>query len=100
MTVATRLVCDAGLVCKVPAGAFSPPPKVESAAVRLVRREEVVNLEPVLKLASRAFAQKRKTLRNNLRPFYGTAVDSLPEAGMRAEQLSIEQFIALAERLK
>ncbi len=52
-----------------------------------------------MKLVSRSFAQKRKTLRNNLRPFYGAAVDSLPEAGLRAEQLSIEQFVDLHGRL-
>ncbi len=36
LTVATQIVCAVELVCKVPASAFSPPPKVESAAVRLV----------------------------------------------------------------
>jgi len=100
LTVVTRLVCDVELVCKVPAGAFSPPPKVESAAVRLVRRDRGVDIEPVVALASRAFAQKRKTLRNNLRQFYGTAIDRVPEAGLRAEQLTIEQFISLAARLR
>jgi 16S rRNA A1518/A1519 N6-dimethyltransferase RsmA/KsgA/DIM1 with predicted DNA glycosylase/AP lyase activity len=54
-----------------------------------------------LKLMSRGFAHKRKTLRNNLRPFYPPeVVDSLPEAGLRAEQLSIEQFVDLERRLR
>ncbi len=38
LTVATQLVCDVELVCKVPPSAFAPPPKVDSAAVRLRRR--------------------------------------------------------------
>lgn len=100
LTVATKLVCDVELVCKVPAGAFSPPPRVESAAVRLDRRNGGIDVEPALVIASRAFAQKRKTLRNNLRPFYGPVIDTLPEAGMRAEQLAVEQFVDLAARLR
>jgi 16S rRNA (adenine1518-N6/adenine1519-N6)-dimethyltransferase len=100
LSVATQLICDVSLVCKVPPGAFSPPPKVDSAAVKFVRRAETpANLSELLKLVSRSFAQKRKTLRNNLRPLYGQSVDSLPEAGLRAEQLSIEQFIDLQRRL-
>jgi 16S rRNA (adenine1518-N6/adenine1519-N6)-dimethyltransferase len=100
LSVATQLICDVSLVCKVPPEAFSPPPKVGSAAVKFVRRAETpANLSELLKLVSRSFAQKRKTLRNNLRPFYGQSVDSLPEAGLRAEQLSIEQFIDLQRRL-
>lgn len=100
LSVATQLICEVSLVCRVPPGAFSPPPKVESAAVKLVRRTAIpANLPALLKLVSRSFAQKRKTLRNNLRPFYGEAADSLPEAGLRAEQLSMEQFIDLQRRL-
>ena len=100
LTVATQLVCQVELVCHVPPGAFAPPPKVDSAAVKFLRREQALsNLPQVLKFVSRAFAQKRKTLRNNLRPFYGAAMDEAPEANLRAEQLSLEQFVQLHSRL-
>ena len=100
LSVATQLVCDLSLVCRVPAAAFVPPPKVESAAVRLERKAEVPEgLPELLTLVSRSFAHKRKTLRNNLRPHYGEQADRLPEAGLRAEQLSIEQFRDLHARL-
>jgi 16S rRNA (adenine1518-N6/adenine1519-N6)-dimethyltransferase len=100
LTVTTQLICDVELVCHVPASAFSPPPKVESAAVRLTRKRAALpNLRELLIFTGRCFAQKRKTLRNNLRPFYGAAIDKLPEAGLRAEQLSVEQFRALLARL-
>lgn len=100
LTVATQLVCDVDLVCRVPPGAFSPPPKVESGAVRL-RRKPVVpsNGRELLKFVGRCFTHKRKTLRNNLRPFYGSALDSLPEANLRAEQLSLERFASLYQTL-
>jgi 16S rRNA A1518/A1519 N6-dimethyltransferase RsmA/KsgA/DIM1 with predicted DNA glycosylase/AP lyase activity len=46
------------------------------------------------------FRQKRKTLRNNLAGVYGKeAIDGMPEASLRAEQLSIEQFAELYRKL-
>jgi 16S rRNA (adenine1518-N6/adenine1519-N6)-dimethyltransferase len=100
LTVATQIVCQVELVCKVPASAFSPPPKVESAAVRLTRRAQATpELPALLKFVGRCFTHKRKTLRNNLRPFYGTAIDTMPEAGLRAEQMQLGQFADLQARL-
>ena len=101
LTVATQLVCEVELVCKVAPSAFSPPPKVESAALRLKRRAQLTpDLADLLKFVGRCFTHKRKTLRNNLRPFYGVAVDAIPEAGLRAEQLQLAQFADLRARLR
>jgi 16S rRNA (adenine1518-N6/adenine1519-N6)-dimethyltransferase len=100
LTVATRLVCEVEPVVRVPASAFVPPPNVDSAAVRLTRKPAIGRRLPeLLQFVSRCFAQKRKTLRNNLRPYYGDAIDAQPEARLRAEQLTIDQFIALLARL-
>lgn len=100
LTVASQLVCEIELVCKVPAAAFVPPPRVESGAVRLIRRADIpANLHCLLAFVSRCFTQKRKTLRNNLRPYFGQVVDGMPEARLRAEQLTIGQFISLYDRL-
>jgi len=100
LTVATQLVCDVELVCRVPPGAFSPPPKVDSGAVHL-RRKPVLHSDrdDLLKFVGRCFTHKRKNLRNNLRPFYGSSLDSLPEANLRAEQLDLEHFAALYQTL-
>ena len=99
LTVAVQLQCEAELIVKVPPSAFSPPPKVDSAAVRLRRKaKQPDDLERLLTFVGRCFAHKRKTLRNNLRPFYAQAVESWPEAGLRAEQLTLEQFVELHRR--
>lgn len=101
LSVQTQLFCSVELIVRVPPGAFSPPPKVNSAVVRLRRHSDASRGHAaLLQLVSRCFAMKRKTLRNNLKPYYPAAViDKLPEAGMRAEQLSIEQFVDLFEKL-
>ncbi|MBQ7254321.1 MAG: 16S rRNA (adenine(1518)-N(6)/adenine(1519)-N(6))-dimethyltransferase RsmA [Bacteroidales bacterium] len=80
---------------------FSPPPKVKSAVIRLRRnsRTELGCDETKFKtLVKTAFNQRRKTLRNSLRPL-GVGV---PEqfAGLRPEQLSVEDFITLCKSLE
>lgn len=100
LTVAVQLQCDVELVVKVPPAAFSPPPKVDSAAVRLQRKgEQQHDIKGLLTFVRRCFAHKRKTLRNNLRPFYVQAIESWPEAGLRAEQLTIGHFVELYRRI-
>jgi 16S rRNA (adenine1518-N6/adenine1519-N6)-dimethyltransferase len=101
LSVQTQLFCEVERVCEVPPSAFSPPPKVDSAAIKLIRRANSPdNVPSLLKFVGRCFAHKRKTLRNNLRPFYDPkVVDELPESGLRAEQLTISQFIDLHQRL-
>lgn len=99
LTVRTNLFSVPEILFRVSPGAFSPPPKVDSAAVRLTPRSPLL-AEPArfLEFVSRAFRHKRKTLRNNLAPFCGGEVAAWPEASLRAEQLSLEQFVDLYRR--
>ena len=100
LTVSAQLVCDVTLVCHVPPLAFSPPPKVDSAAVKFARKaEQISELPRLLQFVGRCFAHKRKNLRNNLRPFYRDALDGSSEATLRAEQLSLTEFAQLYHRL-
>jgi len=102
LTVQTRLFCSVELICRVPPGAFSPPPKVNSAVVRLRRNSEMPHAHTaLLQFVSRCFVMKRKTLRNNLKPYYPPEmIEAFPEAGLRAEQLSTEQFRDLFGKLR
>lgn len=104
LSVATQLAAETKLLFKVPPGAFSPPPKVESAVICLTPRrregEAPPDPTPLLAFVGLCFRQKRKTLRNNLTSIFGKEViDKLPEAGMRAEQLTLDQFRDLYHRL-
>lgn len=100
LTVATNLFAAPRVLFQVPAGAFSPPPKVDSAVVLLEPRAPLVADPPgFLEFAGRAFRHKRKTLRNNLAPHYGPEVQAWPEAGLRAEQLSLDRLAELYRRL-
>jgi 16S rRNA (adenine1518-N6/adenine1519-N6)-dimethyltransferase len=84
---------------KVPPGVFNPPPKVMSAVIRLSRndRETLACDEKFFfQVVKQGFNNRRKTLRNALKNLNLAAkVVALPILDKRAEQLSVEDFIAL-----
>ena len=82
-------------------GAFSPPPKVRSAVIRLRRNSRTelgVDEKLFRQVVKTAFNQRRKTLRNALKQLLPEGYDS-PLLGMRAEQLSVEDFASLTADL-
>jgi 16S rRNA (adenine1518-N6/adenine1519-N6)-dimethyltransferase len=123
LEVATRIVAEPGrrdygylsvasqwfgrpeIAFRIPPEAFQPPPKVDSALVSFqmpgARMGNPVEDEnEFLEFVKMCFAQKRKTLRNNLRVRLGPRTEAiLKEAGLRpdarAEQLTIAQFVTL-----
>jgi len=80
---------------------FNPPPKVKSAVIRM-RRNGVEALECdenlFVKVVKVGFNQRRKTLRNALKQL-GCPLEAVPEEllAMRAEQLSVEQFVRITQ---
>jgi 16S rRNA (adenine1518-N6/adenine1519-N6)-dimethyltransferase len=109
LSVASRWFGQPEIAFRIPPGAFRPRPKVASALVSFgmpgERAKHAVDDEgEFLQFVKECFAQKRKTLRNNLRPRLGTrAVDVLEAAGLdadaRAEQLSAANFVELYRRV-
>ena len=92
--------CDK--IFKVPSGAFTPAPKVDSAMLRLTPKDPQDVLQETGRFAEvvkAAFAQRRKTLRNNLKKLI--PVEQIQAAGieptLRAENLSVEDFVKLSE---
>jgi len=83
---------------------FTPPPKVKSGVIKLVRnnrKELSVDEQKFKRVVKTGFNQRRKTLRNALKPFTlineNEIVDLLP---LRAEQLSVDDFIKLTEHVR
>ncbi|KOP24533.1 16S rRNA methyltransferase [Hapalosiphon sp. MRB220] len=108
LTVRVQYLAECELISIVPAKAFYPPPKVDSAVVRLIPR----NIEPAADdprkldtLVKLGFGAKRKMLRNNLQSIVER--DRLTQLleqlqinpQVRAEELSIEQWVALSNQL-
>lgn len=101
LSVRTQYMARAELLFTVPPKAFRPPPKVDSAVVRLIPRAGLEPDSDFLRFAGLCFHQKRKTLRNNLVARYGPlTAEQLPEGGLRAEQLSVAELMAIHQRLK
>ncbi|HEY0721745.1 MAG TPA: rRNA adenine dimethyltransferase family protein, partial [Gammaproteobacteria bacterium] len=103
LSVMVQYHCQVDKLFTVPPGAFTPPPKVYSAIVRLlpyatpphpVRDEKMLE-----RLVAQAFSQRRKTLRNSLKGLLDTAaIEALGiDSTRRPETLSLAEFVALAD---
>lgn len=102
LSVMLQAYCRVQPLFNVPPGAFRPPPKVDSAVVRMVPKpaEQVRVADPKRfeEVVRAAFGQRRKTLRNALSGVCGT--EQIEAAGLRpdarAEQVEVEGFVKLA----
>lgn len=101
LSVMLQMYCEVSFLFDVPASSFDPPPKVDSAFVRLVPREQsLISLEHLCvleKLVARAFSMRRKTLANNLKGMLQakTLKELSIEPTLRPEQLDIETYARL-----
>ncbi len=105
LSVIAQYHCRIDPLLDVPPRAFDPPPKVDSAVERLQPYArapvDVGNLPSFESLLRHSFAQRRKTLRNNLKGIMSTEQISACgiDPGARAETLELEQFAALSRQL-
>lgn len=97
--------CQVEHLFDVPPEAFDPMPKVHSAIVRLTPHAEGplkgCSTQQLHSLLQNAFAQRRKTLRNNLKGLIdSSALEVLGiDPGARAETLTLDEFIRIANTL-
>ena len=95
--------CRVDNLFAVPPEAFEPRPKVDSAIVRLTPYDQLplraASEADLGTLVRTAFGQRRKTLRNNLKPLLSTAqIEACGiDPGVRPERLSLAEFIQLAD---
>ena len=93
------------IAMRVPAAAFTPPPKVASAIIHFVPTEPLdkrVALADLEKVVAQAFGQRRKMLRASLKALDVPSLELLNAAGieptLRAENVSVEGFVELARQ--
>jgi 16S rRNA (adenine1518-N6/adenine1519-N6)-dimethyltransferase len=107
LTITVRLDAEVSPVLALPPAAFRPPPRVDSSLVRLTFRPSPVDVgdrETFVALVRQLFMQRRKTLRNALRPFAEargwSAAEAIARAGLdaavRPETLQLSDFASLA----
>ncbi len=111
LSVMIRTYADVTLVIRVGAGAFVPPPKVDSAVIKIVPlpgaspRVPIADPEHYSRVVHAAFGQRRKTLRNALRAIFpdgevdAALAASAIDGGRRGETLEIAEFGLLAAAL-
>ena len=105
LSVMLQLRCTVEPLFGVPPGAFRPPPKVDSAVVRLVplpaAKLPQTDFALIDRVVRAAFGQRRKTLSNSLHGVVTPAQIAAAgvDARARAEQLAPAQFVALAQQL-
>jgi 16S rRNA (adenine1518-N6/adenine1519-N6)-dimethyltransferase len=106
LSIKAQLLCEIEHEFDIPPSAFFPPPKVTSTVITLVPRKKPlaeVNWQTLDKICKATFGQRRKTLRSSLKQLCKNPSELLSSANIeenrRPEELSIEEFCALACQL-
>ena len=103
LSVMAQWLCDVQKVYDLPPSAFTPPPKVSSSIVRFtpkILREGSPSFASVEKITAMAFNQRRKMIRASLK-LHLNAIEALGlDPTLRAENLSVADFVALAEQIE
>ena len=97
LSILAQWTCDVAIALHIPATAFTPPPKIDSALIRLIPKPvqpPAAHLKAMERLTAAAFGQRRKMLRGALKPLGDKTL--LNRAGIdperRAEALTVAEF--------
>ena len=101
LSVMSQLSLNSQILFEVAPAAFNPPPKVDSAVVRLIPKQENASINDMIRfrrLVKMAFSQRRKTLRNSLKSLVTEEqfLHADISSSWRAENLGVDDFIRLA----
>lgn len=107
LSILTQWLCEISLLFDVPKQAFTPPPKVVSTIAGLRPRPQPLSpadMPSLERITAAAFGQRRKMLRQSLKSVVENASSLLADCDIeetkRAEELSVEDFCALARAVK
>ena len=104
LAVLSQFICKPTMLFELPPSAFTPPPKVTSTVIQLKRRvNEECDLAKLESVTKAAFGNRRKMLRQSLKNVRDDAIAWCESVGIdptrRAETLSVQEFVALANTL-
>ena len=106
LSVMSQWRCDTKIAFNVPATAFTPPPKVESALVHFEALKEPkfpAEVEVLEFVVSKAFNQRRKMLRGALKGYFQNVEEGLLSIGVlptkRAEDITVQEYCAMSQIL-
>ena len=102
MSVLTQAFYDVTYLFDVPPESFTPPPKVMSGVIQMKRKNIFPNMaseKSFYHIVKMAFGQRRKMLRNPLKPYFTTAQLEDPIFTKRAENLTFEDFAELTFKM-
>lgn len=103
LSILSQWLCETRVLFDIPASAFTPPPKVVSTVVHFAPKplaDDAPAFDTIEKITAAAFGQRRKMIRGSMKD-YMPAIESLGiDAQLRAENLSVEEFIDIAVRFE
>ena len=106
LSVMSQWRCDTKIAFNIPASAFTPPPKVESALVHFEVLKEPkfpAEVEVLEFVVSKAFNQRRKMLRGALKGYFQNVEEGLVSIGVlptkRAEDITVQEYCAMSQIL-
>jgi len=102
LSVLTQAFYDVTYLFDVPPESFTPPPKVMSGVIQMKRKNTFPNMaseKSFYHIVKMAFGQRRKMLRNPLKPYFTTAQLEDPIFTKRAENLTFEDFAELTFKM-
>lgn len=102
LSVLAQAFYDVTYLFDVPPAAFNPPPKVDSGVIMFKRKEQfpaMASEKSFYHIVKMAFGQRRKMLRNPLKPYFTAAQLEDPIFTKRAENLSFEDYAALTFKM-
>lgn len=103
LSVIAQWMCQVKRVMELPPSAFTPPPKIDSTVVHFVPRESAADwprFATVEKILAAAFQQRRKMIRSSLKEYTAAMESTGLEQTLRAEDVSVEQYLALARAVE
>lgn len=101
LSILCQWLCNCRIMFDVPPSAFVPPPKVTSSIIHLTprNRDDAIDFKTIETLTAAAFGQRRKTIRQSLKPYLKAVEQAGIDTGQRAENLSVYDFLTIAQSL-